>query len=79
MAEQRANALGIITTSVNPALTQDNSQTNNLPVGIPRLGFSYADVVAPSIAGLLIIVAFFYSKSVTELKNSIRQVKKNTD
>jgi copper transport protein len=79
MAEQRANALGIISTSVNPALTQDNSQAINLPAGIPRLGFSYADVVAPSMAGLLIIVAFFYSKSVTDLKNSIRQVKKNTD
>ncbi|HET6458969.1 MAG TPA: copper resistance protein CopC [Nitrosopumilaceae archaeon] len=79
MAEQQANALGIISTSVNPALTQDNSQVTNLPAGIPRLGFSYADVVAPSIAGLLIIVAFFYSKSVTDLKNSVRQVKKNTD
>jgi copper transport protein len=79
MAEQRANVLGIITTSVNPALTQDNSQTNNLPAGIPRLGFSYADMVAPSMAGLLIVVAFFYSKSVTDLKSSIRQVMKNTD
>ncbi|MBI3623252.1 copper resistance protein CopC [Candidatus Pacearchaeota archaeon] len=79
MAEQRANALGIISTSVNPALTPDNSQANNLPAGIPRLGFSYADMVAPSMAGLLIIVAFFYSKSVTDLKNSIKQVKKNTD
>ncbi|HEV2192704.1 MAG TPA: copper resistance protein CopC [Nitrosopumilaceae archaeon] len=79
MAEQRANALGIISTSVNPALTQDNSQANNLPAGIPRLGFSYADMVAPSMAGLLIIVAFSYSKSVTDLKGSIRQVKKNTN
>jgi copper transport protein len=79
MAEQRANVLGIISTSVNPTLTQDNSQVNNLPAGIPHLGFSYADVAAPSIAGLLIIVAFFYSKSVTDLKSSIRQVKKNTD
>lgn len=78
MAEQRANALGIITTSVNPALTQDNSQANNLPAGIPRLGFSYADMVAPSIAGLLIVVAFFYSKSIIDLKKSVRQVKKNT-
>jgi len=34
-------------------------------------------MVAPSIAGLLIVVAFFYSKGVTDLKNSIRQVKKN--
>ena len=79
IAEQQTNALGIISTSVNPALTQDNSQANKIPVGIPRLGFSYADIVAPSIAGLLIIVAFFYSKSVTDLKNSIRQVKKNID
>ena len=78
MAEQQSSALGVITTSVNPALTQGNSQTNNLAVGIPRLGFSYADMVAPSIAGLLIAVAFFYSKSITDLKNSMRQVKKNT-
>jgi len=79
MAEYMNSSLGIITTSVNSTLTQDNAQTNNLPAGIPRLGFSYADIVAPSIAGLLIIVAFFYSKSVTDLKNSVRQVKKNTD
>ena len=79
MAEQRANALGIISPSVNPTLTQDNSQTNNLPPGIPRLGFSYVDIVAPSMAGLLIIVAFFYSKSITDLKNSVRQVMKNTN
>jgi len=81
MAEQQAHKLGIITTSVNSALTQENpqvNQTNNLPAGIPRLGFSYAEVVAPSIAGLLIVVAFFYSKNITDLKNSIRQVKKNT-
>ncbi|HYL66264.1 MAG TPA: copper resistance protein CopC [Nitrosopumilaceae archaeon] len=79
MAEYMSGSLGIISTNVNPALTQDNSQTNNLPAGIPRLGFSYADMVAPSMAGLLIVVAFFYSKSVTDLKNSIRQIKKNTD
>jgi copper transport protein len=79
MAEQRANALGVVTTSVNSALIQDNSQislANNLPSGIPRLGFSYSDIVAPSIAGFLIVVAFFYSKSITDLKNSMKQVKK---
>jgi hypothetical protein len=36
-------------------------------------------MAAPSIAGLLIVVAFFYSKSITDLKNSIRQVKKHAD
>lgn len=77
MAEYMSGSLGIISTNVNPALTQDNSQiNNNLPTGIPYLDFNYADIVAPSMAGLLIIVAFFYSKSVTDLKNSIRQVKK---
>jgi copper transport protein len=79
MAEQRANALGIITTTVN-AVTQDIShenQTSNLPLGIPSLGFSYADVVAPSIAGLLIVVAFFYSKGVIDFKRSTRQVEKH--
>jgi len=78
MAEQRANVLGILTTTVNPTLIQDNSQANTLPAGIPRLGFSYADMVAPSIAGMLVVVAFFYSKSITDLKKSVRQVKKNT-
>jgi hypothetical protein len=74
-----SGSLGIISTNVNPALTQDNSQTNNLSLGIPRIGFSYADMVAPSMTGLLIIVAIFYSKSVTDLNDSIRQVMKNTD
>jgi len=80
LAEQRANALGIITISVNPVMAQENTSGSqaNLPAGIPRLGFSYADVAAPSIAGFLIVVAFFYSKSITDLKNSIRQVKENT-
>ncbi len=76
MAEYMTSSLGIITISVNPELAQNNLQTNNLPAGIPHLGFSYADMVAPSITGLLIVVAFFYSKSVTDLKTSIRQVKK---
>ena len=65
MAEQRASALGIITTSVNSALVQDNSQpnqTNNLSLDIPRLGFSYSDVVAPSIVGLFIVVSFLLFK-----------------
>ncbi|MBI1828538.1 MAG: copper resistance protein CopC [Thaumarchaeota archaeon] len=80
MAEQRANALGIVTTSVNPTLTQENSQVNqanNLSPSIPRLGFSYVDIVAPSIAGFLMVIAFFYSKSVMDLKKSLRQVKQN--
>ncbi|HMK32951.1 MAG TPA: hypothetical protein VK431_04935, partial [Nitrosopumilaceae archaeon] len=79
MAEQRANALGVITTTVNPILTQDNSQVNqaiNLPPGIPRLGFSYADMVAPSIAGLLIVVAFFYCKGVVDLRKASNQLRK---
>jgi len=62
MAEQRASALGIITISVNPALTQDNSQANNLPAGIPPLGLGYVYIVALSITGILIAVVLVYKK-----------------
>ncbi len=81
MAEQRANALGVVTTTINPASSQNNqeNQTGTLPAGIPNLGFSYADMVAPSIAGLLIAVAFFYSKSASDLKRSIKQANKKTN
>ncbi|TLX85034.1 MAG: hypothetical protein E6K98_01250 [Thaumarchaeota archaeon] len=79
IAEERANALGTITISVNP--TSGNLQSNqaNIPVGIPKLGFSYVQVVAPSVTGLLIVVAFFYCKSVIDLKKSLRQVRKTQE
>src|SRR4029077_232287 len=73
IAEQRANALGIITTSIKPGFVANTEASTT--IGLP-LGFDYADVAGPSIAVGLVAVAFFYSKSVMDLRGSIRQVKK---
>ncbi|MDE1867374.1 MAG: hypothetical protein KGI08_06665, partial [Thaumarchaeota archaeon] len=75
LAEQRTGALGILTTSLKPGFVE-NTEQGNTSLGVP-LGFSYADVVGPAIAGGLISVAFFYSKSVIDMRNSTIQVKKN--
>jgi copper transport protein len=74
IAEQRANALGIITTSLKPGFVE-NTETS-VTLGLP-LGVGYADVSGPSIAAGLVAVAFFYSKSVIDLRSSIKQVKKS--
>lgn len=72
MAEEKANALAIATiTSGQP----QNNQQNSSPL-IPKFGFEYAQVVAPSITGLLVVVAFFYCKGVIDLRRAESQVKK---
>ena len=71
IAEERANALGTITITAG----QPQSSKSNIPSGIPKFDFSYAQVVAPSITGLLIVVAFFYCKGVIDLRKSSRQIK----
>src|SRR3989454_5938729 len=73
IAEERAEKLGTITITAGPSQNNFPSQTN-IVAGIPRLGFSYVQVVAPSITGLLIVVAFFYCKGVIELRKSSEQV-----
>ncbi|MGB6463983.1 MAG: copper resistance protein CopC [Nitrosotalea sp.] len=75
LAEERAGALGILTTSLKPGFVENTAPTNII-LGVP-LGFSYSDVIGPAIAGGLISVAFFYSKSVIDIRNSARQIKKN--
>jgi copper transport protein len=77
LAEQRANALGVLTSSLRPGFVENTEQANT-SLGVP-LGFSYTDLAGPSIAGGLIAVAFIYSKSAIDLGNSIRQVKKSYD
>ena len=72
LAEQRANALGIITTSTS--ISAQESSQKPAPV-IPQLGFGYTDVAAPSIIFGLIAVAFFFSKSTLEFKKSLKRVK----
>jgi len=74
LAEQRANALGILTSSLKPGFVENTIQSTTL--GIP-LGFDYADLAGPSMAAGLIAVAFIYSKSAIDFGNSVRQVKKS--
>lgn len=75
LAEQRANALGILTSSLKPGFVE-NTEQGNSNLGV-QLGFSYADVAGPAMAGGFIAVAFFYSQSVTDYKKSVKQVKKS--
>lgn len=65
MAEEKANALGVIDISAGQAGSIQTSTPS-----IPSLGVSYVQVVAPAIAGLLVIVALFYSKSVIDLRKA---------
>ncbi|MDE1838326.1 MAG: copper resistance protein CopC [Thaumarchaeota archaeon] len=75
MAEERANALAIVTISAGQPQNDQNNQ-GNISSTIPKLGFDYAQVVAPSIAGLLVVVGFFYCKGVVDLKKASNQVRK---
>ncbi len=73
LAEQRAHAIAIVTTTANPASTVKNTQAG-LP--ITNLGFSYSDLAAPSIMMGFIGVAFFYARSAIDLKNNTNKVRK---
>src|SRR6185437_11432937 len=72
MAEERANAIAIATISAGQS--QNNQQS--IAASIPELSFDYVQVVAPSITGLLVIVAFFYCKSVIDLRRASSQIRK---
>ncbi len=73
LAEYHSAALGILTTGTKPGFAENTGQMAVL--GVP-LGFSFADVAGPSIACCLIAVAFIYTKSTTEVRDSLRQIKK---
>ena len=71
IAEERSNAIATISISAGPT---DNTQIINRPE-IPKFELSYAQVVAPSITGLLVIVAFFYCKGVVDLRKASSQIR----
>jgi copper transport protein len=90
-AEQRGNALGVITFNVNPLQSEgstattatittlsNNNQSNNNRNGdfFPQYGFNYADIVGPAVAIGVIAIALFYTKSIIDLRNSIKQINK---
>jgi copper transport protein len=86
LAEQRGNSLAVITSTAKPSLsnsiasqpgTSSTNKFNNSQASIPSLGFSYAEIVGPSVAAGIIISALFYAKTVIDLKHSEQLVRKN--
>jgi copper transport protein len=86
MAEQRAASLGRITIIAKPSLSSlAGSQTGNSPaansnngnkISLPTLGFSYAEVVGPSVAAGIVVSALFYAKTIIDLKRSEQLIRK---
>jgi copper transport protein len=83
LAEQRGNSLAVITSTAKPSLSNsiasqpDTNNINNNQASIPSLGFSYAEIVGPSVAAGIILSALFYAKTVIDLKHSEHLVRKN--
>lgn len=85
LAEQRAGSLAEITISAKPSLSNlvgstagsGTTTNNNNKVSIPTLGFSYAEVVGPSVAAGIIVSALFYTKVIIDLKRSEQMIRKN--
>jgi copper transport protein len=89
-AEQQGNALGVITFNVNPlqfgspttttatitTLSNNNQSDNRNRDFFPQYGFNYTDIVAPAVATGIIASALFYTKSIIDLRNSIKQINK---
>jgi copper transport protein len=89
-AEQGGNALGVITFNSNPlqsgapattpATAASLSNNNHSSIGdndfIPQYGFNYTDIVGPAVATGIIASALFYTKSITDLRSSMKQVNK---
>lgn len=72
MAEERANATAIATITAG----QPESNQENISGAIPKLDLDYAQIMAPTISSLLIVVAFFYCKGAIDLRNATNQVRK---
>ncbi len=89
-AEQRGKALGVITFNVNPLQSEgptattatittlsNNNQSNNRNGDFfPQYGFNYTEIVGPAVATGVIASALFYTKSIIDLRNSIKQINK---
>jgi copper transport protein len=93
-AEQGGNALGVITSNANPlqsgapartaattATSLSNKNQSNIGDNdfIPQYGFNYTDIVGPAVATGIIASALFYTKSITDLRISMKQVNKGVN
>jgi copper transport protein len=86
MAEQRGASLGQITIFAKPSLSSlGGSQAGSSPaansnngnkISLPTFGFSYAEVVGPSVAAGIVVSALFYAKTIIDLKRSEQLIRK---
>jgi copper transport protein len=83
LAEQRGNSLAVITSTAKPSLSNSiasqpgTNNINNNQASIPSPGFSYVEIVGPSVAAGIILSALFYAKTVIDLRHSEHLVRKN--
>jgi copper transport protein len=92
-AEQQADSLGVITINANPLqsgspagdATANSLSNNNQSSGDNNYfisyhyGFNYTEIVGPAVAAGIITSALFYTKSITDLRNSMKQVNKGVN
>jgi copper transport protein len=92
-AEQRGDSLGVVTINANPSqsepsagdatansLSNNNQSSNRNNYLLPhQYGFNYTEIVGPAVAAGIIASALFYTKSITDLRNSMKQVNKGVD
>ena len=74
MAEERGEAIAIANISATPP--QNNPSQTSTSSLIPKFDFDYAQVMAPSIAGLLVVVAFFYCRETVSLRKITNKIRK---
>jgi copper transport protein len=80
-AQRGQPSLGSITTTAKPSaspsttnssLGLQNATNASTALGVPQLGFSFAQVAGPGIAAGIVLSALFYTKSSIDLKRNIR-------
>jgi hypothetical protein len=74
-AQQRGNSIGMIEPSAGPASTklaqESNSVSNESTSSNFQLGISYQNFIAPGILVVIVLSAFMYVRSVSQLKYNI--------
>ncbi|HYX56669.1 MAG TPA: hypothetical protein VE818_10970, partial [Nitrososphaeraceae archaeon] len=62
------------------SLINNNQSSSGIDYFIPhQYGFNYTEIVGPAVAAGIIASALFYTKSITDLRNSMKQVNKGVN
>ncbi|MDP9210982.1 MAG: hypothetical protein M3N27_03200, partial [Thermoproteota archaeon] len=73
-AEQRGNSIGKIEPSAGPTTvqqTQESYDISNQTASNAQLGISYQNFIAPAILVVVVLSAFMYARSVSQLKYNV--------